>query len=408
MEAIILAGGLGTRLQHISKHTPKSMALIKGRPFLAYQLDALIAQGVNRFILSIGYKSEQIRAYFKNEYRKCEIIYAVEEELLGTGGAIINAMQLSTSQHVVVANGDSLVVNNLKEQYAFHIKNSANVTLALKEMKNFERYGTVDLDEFNQILHFNEKKPVKEGLINVGVYIFDKEKILDQTWPKKFSIERDFFEDKVSEFKLYGWETTGYFLDIGIPIDFEKAQTEIGTFMHIDSSWTLFLDRDGVINKKRDNDYVKCLDELILFPSALEAIADLTPLFDKIVIVTNQQGIGKGLMTETDLKSVHEEVLKEVERYGGHIDKIYFAPQLAKEQSKMRKPEIGMAIQAKKDFPSIEFDKSIMVGDSISDMQFGDKAGMTNVYIHPVKHDEYYTVDSLATFSKTISSLKQN
>src|SRR5690554_3080144 len=310
MEAIILAGGLGTRLQHISKDTPKSMALIKGRPFLEIQLDLLIEQGVKRFVLSVGYKSDQIQQHFGAKYKNCEIVYAVEEELLGTGGAIKNAMQYTDSHHVIVANGDSLVINDLESQFKFHIDNSADATLALKKMKNFECYGTVDLNKNDRIVQFNEKQPVKEGLINVGVYIFDKTKFLSHEWPSKFSIEKDYFESMSQTLNFFGKETKAYFLDIGIPSDYQKAQTEIGTFLNIQPDWTLFLDRDGVINKKRDNDYVKTLKELELFPKALKAIAELTPFFHKIIIVTNQQGIGKGLMTEEALAIVHKKVIE--------------------------------------------------------------------------------------------------
>ncbi|RFC55216.1 D-glycero-alpha-D-manno-heptose-1,7-bisphosphate 7-phosphatase [Brumimicrobium aurantiacum] len=175
----------------------------------------------------------------------------------------------------------------------------------------------------------------------------------------------------------------------------ESNQNYENLFSNVDESWTLFLDRDGVINRKLDNDYVKNLDELDVFPSAIEAIALLSKYFHRIVIVTNQQGIGKGLMSHDDLKIVHDEVLDKIRSAGGKIDAVYYAPQLAAENSEMRKPEIGMAKKAQSDFPTIDFSKSIMVGDSISDMQFGDKAGMINVYIHPKSHSNYFTVESL-------------
>lgn len=151
--------------------------------------------------------------------------------------------------------------------------------------------------------------------------------------------------------------------------------------LSIDASWTLFLDRDGVINKKLENDYVKRLDEFQFLPGAKEAIIDLNQLFGLTVVVTNQQGIGKGLMTTNDLKGVHAYMLNELEADGGKINEVYFAPDLASTNSINRKPNTGMAEQARKDFPQIDFKKSVMVGDSLSDMQMGKRVGMITVYI---------------------------
>lgn len=144
----------------------------------------------------------------------------------------------------------------------------------------------------------------------------------------------------------------------------------------IDNSWSLFLDRDGVINQLLPGDYVKSPGELKILPGALEAITQLGQRFGRIVVVTNQQGIGKGLMTHDDLASIHNYLLSELKALGGHIDRIYYAHQLAAEKSIMRKPSIGMAQKAQKDFPEIDFSKSLMVGDSAGDMQFGRDAGM--------------------------------
>jgi histidinol-phosphate phosphatase family protein len=172
------------------------------------------------------------------------------------------------------------------------------------------------------------------------------------------------------------------------------------TLPKIDKSWTLFLDRDGVINKKLENDYVNTIDEFEFLPQVLEAIKQFSSHFQKIVIVTNQQGISKKLMTENDLEKVHKYLLAEVNKYGGKIDAIYYAPQLAEENSVMRKPNIGMAMAAKKEFPSIDFKKSIMVGDSISDMEFAKNANMLGIMIG--KSESYYSTDSLISLSQLI------
>lgn len=154
--------------------------------------------------------------------------------------------------------------------------------------------------------------------------------------------------------------------------------SEFSTFLHrINSSWTLFLDRDGVINQRIYNGYATKIEEFILIDKVKEAFQLFRTIFGKIIVVTNQQGIGKGLMTEAQLTAVHMYMLKELKQ----IDKVYHSPYLASENHPFRKPNIGMAWQAKKDFPEIDFTKSVMVGDSYSDILFGQNAGMKTVFI---------------------------
>jgi len=158
--------------------------------------------------------------------------------------------------------------------------------------------------------------------------------------------------------------------------------------LNIDKSWTLFLDRDGVINKKLDNDYVKHWIEFEFLEGVIDALKSLNSLFGTIVVVTNQQGIGKGLYRTEDLELIHKNMIYEIEYLGGKIDKVYFSPYLNSENHPTRKPGIGMALAAKNDFPQIDFSKSIIVGDSMSDMEFGRNAGMKTVYISEEKKND--------------------
>lgn len=150
----------------------------------------------------------------------------------------------------------------------------------------------------------------------------------------------------------------------------------------VDKSWTLFLDRDGVVNQRPVDDYVKTPESFEFLPGVLEALKILSEKFGRIVIVTNQQGIGKNLMTESDLQAVHQKMLFEIEKAGGKIDKIYHCPDLAKSPENCRKPGLTMANHAKADFPEIDFRKSIMAGDTKSDLEFGRNAGMFPVLIN--------------------------
>ncbi len=149
----------------------------------------------------------------------------------------------------------------------------------------------------------------------------------------------------------------------------------------IDKSWTLFLDRDGVINTRKMGDYVYSVEEFYFLPQVKEAIAYFSTIFSRIIVVTNQQGIGKNKMTERNLLDIHRYMLEEIQKVGGKVDQVYFAPELKSDVHSTRKPKPDMALKAKKDFPEIIFEKSIMVGDTDSDIEFGKNLGMKTVRI---------------------------
>jgi D-glycero-D-manno-heptose 1,7-bisphosphate phosphatase len=173
----------------------------------------------------------------------------------------------------------------------------------------------------------------------------------------------------------------------------------------IDPSWTLFLDRDGVINVEKENDYIRHVAEFHFLEGVELAIATLSQVFGRIVVVTNQKGIGKGLMTETDLSDIHQKMTSDIAKAGGRIDQVYFCPDINPDSS-CRKPNTGMALQAKMDFKEIEFTRSVMVGNTISDMQFGRSCGMRTIFVlsaKPVPELPHPAIDeiypSLAAFA---------
>ncbi|HLX91807.1 MAG TPA: HAD-IIIA family hydrolase [Puia sp.] len=177
-----------------------------------------------------------------------------------------------------------------------------------------------------------------------------------------------------------------------------------------DISWTLFLDRDGVLNYEKPFDYIYSYEEFTFYDGVLDALKFLAQKFSRIILTSNQRGVGKGLMTEQDLIDIHERMLRDIEAAGGRIDKIYYSIG-ATDDDPMRKPNPGMAWLAKKDFPQIDFKKSIMVGNNISDMDFGRNVGMSTVFIrstHPDQPLPYPSIDlafnSLAEFAKGLQS----
>ncbi len=219
MEAIILSGGLGTRLRSVISEIPKPMAPINNRPFLEYILDFLNNQGVKRVVLSVGYKWEVIKEYFGEKYKNIELIYNVEKERLGTGGAIKDSLKFVNEKQVYVLNGDTYFDVPLKEMKL----GDSLIQLALKEMRDFDRYGVVEIDEHGKILSFKEKAYYKEGLINGGIYLINKDIFNNFELPKQFSFE-EFLEKNFKKLKATGKKFDGYFIDIGIPEDYEKAK----------------------------------------------------------------------------------------------------------------------------------------------------------------------------------------
>jgi len=182
------------------------------------------------------------------------------------------------------------------------------------------------------------------------------------------------------------------------------ANWDIKSEVH-QGGWTLFLDRDGVINRRIVDDYVKNWNDFEFLPGVLDSFTVFARYFKRIFIVTNQQGIGKGLMTKEDLALVHRKMKAEIETMGVQIDAIYYCPSLAADQSPRRKPNPGMALQAQSEFPDIELKKSIMVGDSPSDIEFGINAGMHTVFIgrRELNLPADARFDSLAEFARSLT-----
>lgn len=227
MECIVLAGGLGTRLQSVVQDVPKCMAPVNGHPFLHYIFNYLEQQHCSRVILSLGYKHETVTEWLQSQHRNFAVDYVIEHEPLGTGGGIQLAMQKATKQNVVVLNGDTMFNVPLNEMMQFHLEMKAATTVALKPMQNFDRYGVVKTDSDNRIVAFEEKKYQAEGLINGGIYIINIDSLASKNLPGKFSFEKDYFEAFVEEGNMYGFVSDGYFIDIGIPSDYEQAQKDL-------------------------------------------------------------------------------------------------------------------------------------------------------------------------------------
>lgn len=223
MEAIILAWWLGTRLSSVISNIPKPMANIWEKPFLSYIFDILSTNHIDKIILSVWYKHEIISDFFGDSYKWIPIEYSIEKELLWTWWAVQQALSYTTEDNILVMNGDTYFNIDLKKFINQHIINKADISIALKSMSNFERYGNVILD-WNQIIDFEEKKFTTEGYINWWIYCIKKSYITTLHLPHIFSLESDLLTKYCQKNIYKGFIYDNYFIDIGIPEDYNEAK----------------------------------------------------------------------------------------------------------------------------------------------------------------------------------------
>ena len=394
MEAVILAGGFGTRLQSVVKDVPKPMANINGQPFLVYILEYLLKYGITDVVLSVGYKQEIIENYFGNNYKTMRIIYSKEDIPLGTGGAIKKALTFCKEKSVFVLNGDTFFEMNLKKLEEEHLKTRADITLSLKNMYNFDRYGKVIVNN-NRVVMFKEKEFTNSGFINGGVYMLQKD--IFNNCSSKFSFE-DFLEKNLQKLSLYSYIDNGYFIDIGIPDDYQKAIYDFG------DKKALFLDRDGVINIDYGHVYKKENFEFV------NGIFELCKYFQEnnyaIFIITNQAGIAKGFYTEEDFQFLTKWMLNEFEKNNISIKDVFYCPHHPTEgeneylkECLCRKPSPKMILDIQNKY-KISLKKSILIGDKISDINAGERAGISELILIKSKYQNSYDYLSLLDYLK--------
>jgi len=229
-EAIILAGGFGTRLKHIVHVLPKPMAPVNGAPFLSFLMKKLAHAGIQHIVLSTGYRHDKIESFYKNSFENVKISYAREVEPLGTGGAIRFALEKTTTHNVLILNGDTLFNIDFEYFDTFFCAKETMLAIALRQEKEVSRYGSVSVSETNKIIAFTEKSQAHgEGLINGGIYLLNKNWLQNLPLAQVFSFEKEVLEKLYKNNDFYGLPFNDYFIDIGIPEDYERAQREFTT-----------------------------------------------------------------------------------------------------------------------------------------------------------------------------------
>lgn len=412
MEAIVLAGGFGTRLRPCIENLPKPLAPVCGRPFISYLLDYLYVNGVHRAIISTGYMADEIVASVGKTYRGMVVDYSHEETPLGTGGGIKKALSLCKDDVAVIINGDTFFDVNLFEMEEFHRNSGCTITLAAKEIPDVYRSGCIRTEN-GRLTGFSEKGTSGAGKINGGIYFVNKHSLNNIT-EEKFSFEKDILES--GNYDIGVFESNGYFIDIGIPEAYNLAQTDCRKLVSKRIRKAVFIDRDGTINKDTVHLYRK--EEFEFLPDADKAIADIKKLGYLVIVITNQAGIAKGLYSPDDADSLHKHMDSLLaDKYSVIADGYYYCPHHPdavidkyKVKCSCRKPQPGLILDAVKNFAEIgietDFENSFMVGNRNSDTLAGINAGIKNNIL--IGSDEPFNPESASSHFESLYEFSQN
>lgn len=374
MDAIVLAGGFGTRLAHVVSDVPKPMASVCGRPFLQYILDDLQAKGIDRVILAVGYKQDVIRSFFGNSYRGMEVLYSCEDAPLFTGGAIKQAIPMCRGDSILILNGDTYFDIDIAKLVEAGKKFPNHLILATKRMHNFDRYGALEL-KGDFVLAFREKAAYQEGLINGGVYWMPRT-YLDSISAQKFSFETDVLELQAKAGTVVSVESDGYFIDIGVPDDYTKAQEDFAQITRTPKA--VFFDRDGTINV--DIHYLHQPEQLKFISGIPEFIRKWNDWGYRVIVVTNQAGIARGYYEAEQMRVLHHYMNEQLGKIGAHIDAFYFCPHHPDitGHCHCRKPEPGMIEEAIREF-ELDATQCLLFGDKPWDMEAASRCGVFGV-----------------------------
>lgn len=385
-QALILCGGLGTRLGELTAATPKPMLPVAGRPFLDHLIQEVARYGITRIVLLAGRFGEQIvEAFDGKSLYGADIEVLVEPAPLGTGGALAFAAPVLDPEFLLL-NGDSWIDADLvRFARAFHEARAAEPGLAaqmlLQQVSDAGRFGSVTLDG-HHVRAFLEKSPEragKPGLINAGVYLLRRE-ILDLI-PSgtACSLEADVLPRLVAAGRVAAVAAPpgSYFIDIGIPETFARVQEELP---RVRTRPAVFFDRDGTLN--RDAGYTHRVEDLAWMPGAREAVAHANAAGYLVFVVTNQAGVARGHYDEAAILRFHRAMQDELSAVGGHIDAIEWCPhhvdaavEAYRRDCRRRKPGPGMLEDLLAAWP-VDTARSVMIGDTEADMQAAAAAGI--------------------------------
>ena len=400
-QACILVGGKGSRLGDLTRSIPKPLLDIgEGTVFLDVLIDQVARQGFHDIVLLAGHLGNVVRERYDNRrFGDARVRVLVEPEPRGTGGALISAREILAPQFLLL-NGDSYFDINLRALTTEASGHEASI--ALRRVVDPSRYGTVELDG-DKARRFCEKSPDARGpaLINAGIYVL-RRSILDRIRALPCSIESDILPALAAEGRLTGAVRDGYFLDIGLPQTLQQARQEL---LALRTRPAAFLDRDGVLNA--DHGYVHRPDQIEWITGAVESVRRLNDLGYRVIVVTNQAGVGHGLYAEADVIDLHRWMQEQLAAQGAYIDALYYCPdhpearlEKYRRHSANRKPEPGMILQAIVEH-RIRRDGSFLIGDKPSDIEAARGAGIPG-FLFPGGDLDAYVRDCLQNLRRRV------
>lgn len=375
-QGVILAGGTGTRLRPITETIPKAMVPVSDKPFIEHIIDEFKANGIKEIVILLGYLPDQIKNCFGNGDKfGVKISYsegAVEDE---TGTRIRNAKDL-LQEHFLLAYCDNYWPVPLAEMIDFFVsKKVLASTTVYKNIDGHAEYGKennilVDDNGYVKLYDKSRQHPKLNG-VDIGFFILNK-KIVETMPSGNFSFETVMLPQLAEAGQLAGYLTERRYYTITNVDWLERTRKTLS------AKKIIFLDRDGVINKKKEEDYVKNWNEFEFLPDALDALKLLKANSYEVFVVTNQRGIARNLLTANDLEDIHDKMCRIVAEHGGHISGVYYCPHSLESGCYCRKPSPGMLLQASTDH-HVDLSKSVFVGDSDTDMEAGNRVGCKTI-----------------------------
>ena len=380
--AVILAGGLGTRLRSVLADRPKVLAPVAGRHFVAYMLDQLADAGFRDVVLCTGYMGEEVRRVFGSRFRRIELRYSQETEPRGTGGALLDALPLLRGDSVLVLNGDSYCQTDLTAFLQWHQSKRSQASQVLTHVPDVSRFGSVECDGEHRILRFGEKSNSGAGWINAGIYAVSKPLIAGISNAGPVSLERECFPAWIEQ-GMFGYPSEGRFLDIGTSDTLRAAQeffapTPALSARNGHGRRCVLLDRDGTLIVERN--YLRDPSEVELLPGSIAALKHMRSLGLSVVLATNQSGIARGLLDEQKLDEIHERLRALLGDADAALDAIYYCPHMPGQDCACRKPQPGMIELAARDL-GFDPSDSFVVGDKACDIELGGRLGATTVLV---------------------------
>ena len=374
-QAVILAGGVGTRLRPLTYTTPKPMVLVNNRPYLEYLIELLKLNGISEIVLLLGYLYEKIVDHFSDGSDfGISIKYSIGDVSFETGKRIKDAENL-IQEHFLLMYCDNYWPLDLERLMEFHNRNQTAATVTVYTNKDGITRNNIYVDERGYVVKYDKSRTDKNlNGVEIGFFIIDKE-VMGLMPGNNFSFEKEILPQLIEKRQLSGYLTDHRYYSIGSP----ERLLLTGKFLQ--PKKVIFLDRDGVINKKTPKaEYVKSWDEFEFLPGSIDAMKLLSQHGYKIFIITNQAGIARGAMTEKDLKAIHSNLERELEKENVKTEGIYYCPHGWNDGCECRKPKPGMLLRAAREH-DLDLSKALFIGDDERDLQAGNAAGCRTLLV---------------------------